>query len=422
VPALPSLRPPGPAPRREWTDLPALGTRVHARTWPAAPADSRTPVVLLHGLGLSSRYLVPLGRRLAALGHEVLAPDLPGFGRSPRDPGLRWPGGPDVATQTAHLLAWLDARGVGRAIFFGNSTGSQVAVELAARYPERVDRVVLSGPTPDPRYRRPWKQYPQVLRNMVFEVPTLSALFQVEYASTGVARMVQQLVRSADDPLERRLPDVAAPTLVVRGRHDRTLDDAWAEQVTRLLPDGRLVVIEGAAHNAHWSAPEVSAQLVAAFLAGDLDRPGTAGDDVVVPRSQPGDPLAARRPLPPRAHAALDVVTTLALLTVPWTRPWGPRTRVLLASSGALGLADTLLTDHPAGLLRVLPLPVHLNLEALAGLQLLTAAATWLRGEPAAGRRAVAVQGLYELLRASSAFTPAGPARRVPVGEAAVLR
>jgi hypothetical protein len=132
--------------------------------------------------------------------------------------------------------------------------------------------------------------------------------------------------------------------------------------------------------------------------------------------------LAARRPLPPRAHAALDVVSTLALMTVPWTRPWGPRTRVLLASSGALGLADTLLTDHPAGLLRVLPLPVHLNLEASAGLQLLTAAATWLRGEPAAGRWAVAAQGLYELLRASTAFVPAGPARRIPVAEAVVPR
>ncbi len=421
MPALPSVRPPGPAPRHEWTDLPVLGSRVHARTWPGGPGGSGTPVVLLHGLGLSSRYLVPLGRRLAALGHEVLAPDLPGFGRSSRDRRLRWPAGPDVATQTGHLVDWLDARGTARASFFGNSVGAQVAVELAARHPDRVERLVLSGPTPDPRYRRPWKQYPQVLRNMVFEVPTLQALFQVEYASTGVARMVQQLVRSADDPVERRLPDVAAPTLVVRGRHDRTLDDAWAEQVTRLLPDGRLVVIEGAAHNAHWSAPDVSARLVAAFLAGDLDGRGTPGDDVV-PRSEQRDPLAARRPLPPRAHAALDVVSTLALMTVPWTRPWGPRTRVLLASSGALGLADTLLTDHPAGLLRVLPLPVHLNLEASAGLQLLTAAATWLRGEPAAGRWAVAAQGLYELLRASTAFVPAGPARRIPVAEAVVPR
>ncbi len=109
------------------------------------------------------------------------------------------------------------------------------------------------------------------------------------------------------------------------------------------------------------------------------------------------------------------MVTTLGLLTVPWTRPWGPRTRAVLVAAGAGGLADTLLTDHPGGLLRALSLPVHLDLEASAGLQLLTAAATWLRGEPATGRRAVAAQGVYELLRASAAFVPTGPARRVPV-------
>jgi pimeloyl-ACP methyl ester carboxylesterase len=414
VPALTSLRPAGPAPERIWTDVPALGTRVHSRSWRSGGTGDRVPVVLLHGLGLSSRYLVPLGRRLAALGHDVVAPDLPGFGRSPRDPRLRRPGGPDVATQTGQLLAWLDAVGIPRASFFGNSIGSQVAVELAVRRPERVDRLVLSGPTPDPRYRRPWKQYPQVLRNMVFEVPTLQALFQVEYASTGVARMVQQLVRSADDPVEQRLPGVVAPALVLRGRHDRTLTQEWAEQYTRLLPDGRLVVVEGAAHNAHYSAPDVSARLVAAFLAGELDGPQPAGHDVV-PRSQPGDPLAPRRPLPARVHAALDLVTTVLLLTVPWTRDWGPRTRVLLAAFGAGGLADTLVTDHPAGLVRWLPLPVHLNLEAAGGMQLLTAAATWLRGEPTAGRWAVAAQGVHELLRAGASQAPAGPARLVPV-------
>jgi pimeloyl-ACP methyl ester carboxylesterase len=420
VPVLPFLRPAGPAPQRVRTDVPAVGTRVHARTWRPDVDSGRTPVVLVHGLGLSSRYFVPLGRRLAALGHPVFAPDLPGFGRSPRDRRLRWPGGPDVRTQTEHLVAWMDASGIARAVIVGNSIGSQVGVELALRHPERVERLILSGPTPDPRYRRPWKQYPQVLRNMPFEVPTLQALFQVEYASTGIPRMVQQLVRSADDPVEQRLPDVVAPTLVVRGRHDRTLSQEWAEQVTRLLPDGRLVVIEGAAHNAHYSAPDVSARLVAAFLAGELDGADTVADQVVVPRSEAGDPLAPRRPLPARAHAALDLLGTAALISVPWTRPrWGPRTRALLTGFGVAGLADTLLTDHPAGVLRRLPLPVHLNLEASGGLQLLMAAGTWLRGEPVAGRRAVAAQGAFELLRAAASHAPAGPARLVPVATVA---
>src|SRR5215217_647908 len=74
----------GSRPAHTWTDVPTLGCRVHARTWAGSPGEQRAPVVLVHGLGLSSRYLAPLGRRLAALGHRVLAPDLPGFGRSPK--------------------------------------------------------------------------------------------------------------------------------------------------------------------------------------------------------------------------------------------------------------------------------------------------------------------------------------------------
>ncbi|MGY1692694.1 alpha/beta fold hydrolase [Geodermatophilus sp. SYSU D01105] len=402
---------PLPAPRSVWTDVPDLG-RVHARTWDGTAEGGGVPVVLLHGLGLSSRYLVPLGARLAQLGHRVLVPDLPGFGRSPRPAGRRWPAGPDVRRQTEDLLAWLDACGVSRAVFFGNSVGVQVAVELAVRAPERVQRLVLSGPTPDPAYRRPWKQYPRVVRNMVFEVPSLQPLFQVEYLSTGIARMVQQLVRTVDDPIEARLPDVGVPTLVVRGQYDQTLSQAWAEEFTRLLPDGRLVVLEGAAHNLHYSAPDVSARLVQAFLDDEL-RPDA--DGVVVPSPSAGDPLAPRGRLRAGAHAVLDHLTAPSLLVLPRVLGWSPRTRRLLAAFGAFGVADALLTDHPGGVLRRIPLPVHLNLEASGGLQLLAAALTVLRGEPAAQRWAVAAQGVAEVARAAGTRPPAGPARLVPV-------
>jgi pimeloyl-ACP methyl ester carboxylesterase len=59
--------------------------------------------------------------------------------------------------------------------------------------------------------------------------------------------MVQQLRRTVDDRIETKLPKVQAPALVVRGRYDQTLSQPWTEEFTRLLPDGRLVVIEGAA-------------------------------------------------------------------------------------------------------------------------------------------------------------------------------
>ncbi len=149
----------------------------------------------------------------------------------------------------------------------------------------------------------------------------------------------------------------------------------------------------------------MSARLVHAFLAGELT---ADADGVVVPRPRAGDPLAPRGRLRAGAHAALDHLTAPSLLVLPRVLGWSPRTRRLLAAFGAFGVADALLTDYPGGVLRRIPMPVHLNLEASGGLQLLLAAVTVLRGEPATQRWAVAAQGLAELVRATGRTRPQG--------------
>jgi pimeloyl-ACP methyl ester carboxylesterase len=104
------------------------------------PFDPALPtVVFIHGAehdhsvwGLQSRYLAHHGR-------GVLAVDLPGHGRSE---------GPPLASVEAMadwIAALLDAAGAKQAALVGHSMGSLVAVECAARYPERVSRIALIG-------------------------------------------------------------------------------------------------------------------------------------------------------------------------------------------------------------------------------------------------------------------------------------
>ncbi|WP_337062565.1 alpha/beta fold hydrolase [Kineococcus sp. G2] len=410
----------GPGPERVRTQVPALGVEVHARVWGGGiGAGWRTPLVLVHGLGLSSRYFAPLGRRLAALGHRVLAPDLPGFGRTRPVVGAERPAGPDVRSQAEHLIAWMDATGLQRAVLFGNSVGVQVALEVATRFPERVERLVLEGPTPDPAYRSPVKQYARVLRNMLFEPPSLNSVYQADYASARGVRVFAQLARTVDDPIEERLPLVQAPTLVVRGRHDQTLSQEWAERVTGMLPQGRLVVVEGAAHNVHYAAPHIAARLIHTFLISELDGAevsGAAADGVVVPADRAHrDPLAPRLPISTRTHGLLDYATAAVCVSVPTLLGWGPRTRALWAGVAVSASAYSLLTDYERGVLRKIPMPVHLNIDAGTGMQLVLAAATVLRGEPAAGRWATAALGLYEIAVANATQKPAGPAHLVPL-------
>jgi 2-hydroxy-6-oxonona-2,4-dienedioate hydrolase len=82
---------------------------------------------------------------------------------------------------------------------------------------------------------------------------------------------------------------VAVPVLVVRGSRDRIVSQAWAEAVTRLLPDARLVVIPGVAHVINFSYP---AELSAIALRFPLETSATlapiAGS--VRPTAAPSDP------------------------------------------------------------------------------------------------------------------------------------
>ena len=101
--------------RSIWTD--AGGWRMHARaSTDPVPADAPA-VVLVHGLGLSGRYMVPVARHLARH-YRVFAPDLPGFGDSEKPRRAL-----DVPELGDALAAWIRATGLGRAVPLGNSFG-----------------------------------------------------------------------------------------------------------------------------------------------------------------------------------------------------------------------------------------------------------------------------------------------------------
>jgi 2-hydroxy-6-oxonona-2,4-dienedioate hydrolase len=76
-------------------------------------------------------------------------------------------------------------------------------------------------------------------------------------------RRLASVARSViEDPIEKRLPLVPQPTIVIHGEADTLISMEWAERVAALLPRGRLVVVPGATHVVHYTRPEVVAGLV----------------------------------------------------------------------------------------------------------------------------------------------------------------
>src|SRR5260370_15344376 len=101
---------------------------------------SQPTVVLLHGAGFDHTIWALHSRWFAHHGFGVLAPDLPGHGRSSGAPLSTIA---DMADWTAALL---DAAGAERAKLVGHSMGSLIALETAARHPAKVSALSLIGP------------------------------------------------------------------------------------------------------------------------------------------------------------------------------------------------------------------------------------------------------------------------------------
>lgn len=223
------------------------------------PLD-RPAVVLVHGLGMSSRYMAPLARHLAP-DFRVHAPDLPGFGSS--DP----PGHILTVAELADALAgFMHASGLRRAAFVGNSLGCEVLVDFARRYPDRVERLVLQGPTPDPKDRSAFQKIALLPVTGLFERWSLGWIALTDYLRGGIFRWISTFRDMMANRIEPKLPGIEAPTLVVWGTRDFIVPRRSVERFARLLPHGRLVVVSGAAHGMNYSHPAAFRDAILPFL------------------------------------------------------------------------------------------------------------------------------------------------------------
>ena len=110
-------------------------------------AGDGAPIVLLHGLTATRRYVVMGSRLLERSGHRVIAYDARGHGRSM--PALA-PGAYGYEELSSDLRAVLDATGSERAVLAGASMGAHTALRLALEQPSRVAALALITPSYDP--------------------------------------------------------------------------------------------------------------------------------------------------------------------------------------------------------------------------------------------------------------------------------
>ncbi len=242
-----------------WTTV--AGLRVYSRV--AEPPEANAhPIVHIHGLAISGRYLEPTAAQLASR-YRTHVPDLPGYGFSDK------PRRPLNISELAEALAgYLDAAGVPRTVVVGNSTGALVAAEFAHRYPERTESAILVSPAGDHHNRPMLKGLVQLAHDALHEPFSLALIAIPDYIRFGFLNAAQAFQRITRYPTVERLSQIPVPFLTVIGTRDPLVSDAQLERILRSAVNMDLVRQVGAAHAINFSHPESLASIVDAYLCG----------------------------------------------------------------------------------------------------------------------------------------------------------
>lgn len=248
--------------------LHALGLtgRLHSSPGPTTSA-SAPAYVLIHGIGVSHRYLSRLHNVLArtAPTHSL---DLPGFAGTPK-PGRQL----SIEDYADFILAALDRLGVESCVLVGHSMGAQFVVEVACKRPGLVARLVLMGPVTDVRRRNPLRQaWDLALDSVIAETPQANWLVFSDYFRCGPFWYLTELPVMLKYPIEDRITAVRAPVLVLRGVRDPVASQAWCGLLSSLAPAGQLYEVPGCGHVVQHKAPLDVARAIQEFVASP-DKP-----------------------------------------------------------------------------------------------------------------------------------------------------
>lgn len=233
-------------------------------------ADSRLPVLLVHGINMSRDVWTEVAAILAD-NRRVISFDLRGHGKSEKE-------GPFTADDYADdALAVLDARGVERAHVVGTSFGGSAAVCLAVKVPERVATVAsfggalavegldLDGAISVMRQIGVRDFFAGLLPQVSFAPGTDPSLIEraLDAASTGreVDTVIAVTTAALTADTTATAQAVTAPALVVTGEHDMTCPVVAGQAVAEALRT-ELVVLEGRGHVVSMEVPDEVAALI----------------------------------------------------------------------------------------------------------------------------------------------------------------
>jgi pimeloyl-ACP methyl ester carboxylesterase len=225
-------------------------------------AGHGTPLIHLHGAG--GLRLTP-AHDLLSRQFRVVAFEMPGFGQSPANSRTRTM--PELASTMAEAIAKLDVESFN---LMGTSFGGKTALWLTLEQPERVLALILEAPAAiRPEGSQPPSGSPEEMVRRLYAHPERFAVLPApDPAIQAKTRPLVMRLRGPDrDPdLERRLPELQTPTLVLFGTLDAVIPPEMGHFYKELMPNSHLVFVYDAGHAVSTERPEAFTEVVADFL------------------------------------------------------------------------------------------------------------------------------------------------------------
>jgi len=209
-------------------------------------------IVWGHGWNQSGLSLLPMAESLARFASSRLI-DFPGFGSSPRPPGV-W----GTAEYADCVAGWLESSPPRQWIWVGHSFGCRVGIQIASRHPGLLSGMVLMAAAGLPRQRTLIERCRLYWRRRAFDIAKLvvaegprrdslrTRFGSADYQSAASMRPI--FVRVVNENLSSVATTVDCPVLLIYGTDDKDTPPEMGRRFQRLIPRAELVVLDRVNH------------------------------------------------------------------------------------------------------------------------------------------------------------------------------
>jgi pimeloyl-ACP methyl ester carboxylesterase len=265
------------------------GVNYHYAEYPGNGPD----VLMVHGWSSSTYTWEEVAPALQKKGYHVWSLDMQGFGWTDKPKGAAY----DPLSLMQGVKAWMDAVGLQKVIYVGNSLGGGVGILMSVEHPELIDRLVLIDAAIYP-HKKPfiialagmpggsiggkmifgrW-MVSSTLKDVFYHADWVTDeridAYYSRMRTDGALDAMIAIVKALDfkklDPYARRADQIKSKTLIIHGKNDKwiPIEDSYA--LRRQIPDSVMAVIPDCGHVPQEEHPEVTSGLILDFLDGTL--------------------------------------------------------------------------------------------------------------------------------------------------------